>query len=120
MEYQTAFGAVFTRDRFLMLHSMLHFPEKEGDTGKLKKVHNLVQHFSEQLRNYYVPKTNVSIDESLIGYEGRGPAIQYMPNKHDHSFDLKLFCLCESESRVHTILFYTYRILSSLRIYILL
>ena len=51
-----AFGAVFTRERFLMLHLMLHFPEKEGDTGKLKKVHNLVQHFSEQFRNYYVPK----------------------------------------------------------------
>ena len=99
----TAFGAVFTRDRFLMLHSMLHFSEKEGDTGKLKKVQNLVQHFSEQLRNYYVPKTNVIIDESLIGYEGRGPAIQYMSNKHHHSFSLKLFCLYESESRVHTI-----------------
>ena len=51
----TAFGAVFTRDRFLMLHSMLHFPEK-GDIGKLKKVQNLIQHFSEQFRNYYVPK----------------------------------------------------------------
>ena len=38
----TAFGAVFTRDRFLMLHSMLHFPEKEEDTGKLKKVQNLI------------------------------------------------------------------------------
>ena len=24
-----AFGAVFTRDRFLMLHLMLHFPEKK-------------------------------------------------------------------------------------------
>ena len=41
-----AFGAVLTRDRFLMLHSMLHFPENEGDTGKLKKVQNLVQHFT--------------------------------------------------------------------------
>ena len=46
------FGAVFTRDRFLMLHSMLHSPEKEGDTGKLRKVQNLVQDFSKQFRNY--------------------------------------------------------------------
>ena len=43
-----AFKAVFIRDRFLMLHSMLHFPEKEGGTGRLKKVQNLVQNFSEQ------------------------------------------------------------------------
>ena len=28
------------------------------------------------------PQKNVSIDESLIGYDGRGPAIQYMPNIH--------------------------------------
>ena len=34
----------------------------------------------------------------MIGYEGRGPAIQYMPNKHHHRFRFKLFCLCESES----------------------
>ena len=50
------FGAAFTRHRFLMLHLMLHFPEKDGNTGKLKKVQNLFQHFSEQFRNYYVPK----------------------------------------------------------------
>ena len=59
-----------------MLHLMLHFPEKEGDTGELKKVQNLVPHFSEQFRNYYVPSKNVGIDEGLIGYEGKGPAIQ--------------------------------------------
>ena len=63
-----AFKAVFIRDRFLMLHSMLHFPEKEGGTGRLKKVQNLVQNFSEQFWNYYVPKKNVSIDESFIGH----------------------------------------------------
>ena len=49
---------------------MFYFPEKDGYLKK--KVHNLVQHFSEQLKNYYVPSKNVSIDESLIGYEGRG------------------------------------------------
>ena len=41
---------------------------------------------------------NVSIYESLIGYEGRCPKIQYMPNKHHHHFGFKLFCLCENES----------------------
>ena len=94
------FGAVFKRDRLLMLHSMLHFPEKKGDTGKLKKVQSLVQHFSEQFRNYYVPPPpkNVSIDKSLIGYEGRGLTIQYIPNKHHHWFSFKFFCLCGSES----------------------
>ena len=45
-----------------------------------------------------MPQKNISIDESLIGYEGRGPAIQHMLNKHHHFFRFKLFCLCESES----------------------
>ena len=32
-----AFRAVFTRDRLLMLHSVLDFPENEGDSRKLKQ-----------------------------------------------------------------------------------
>ena len=68
---------------------MFYFPEKDGYFKK--KVHNLVQHFSEQLKNYYVPPKNVSIDESLIGYEGRGLEIKYMLNKHYHHFSFKLF-----------------------------
>ena len=55
-----------------MLHSMLDFPENEGDSRKLKKVQELLQHFQEQCR-HYVPKQNItySIDESKrsINYE---------------------------------------------------
>ena len=45
-----------------------------------------------------MPKREVSIDESLIGFEGRAPAVQYMPNKHHHRFSFKPFCLCESDT----------------------
>ena len=38
----TDFGAVFARDRFLILHLMLHFSETEGETGMLKMVQNLI------------------------------------------------------------------------------
>ena len=43
-----------------------------------------------------MPKKEVSIDESLIGFEGQAPAIQCTPNKHHYYFGFKLFCLCES------------------------
>ena len=46
---------------------MIDFPGSEGDSRKLKKVQELVQHFCEQCKNY-VPKQNTtckSIDESL-------------------------------------------------------
>ena len=44
----TNLPAIFTRDRFFMLQSMLHFQESDGETGKLKKVQYIVKHFSEQ------------------------------------------------------------------------
>ena len=76
---------------------MLHFPESDDETGKLKKGQYIVKHFGEQFRFYYMPKKEVSIDESLIGFDGQAPAIQYMPNKHHHCFGFRFFCLCESD-----------------------
>ena len=90
------FPAVFTRDCLCMFQYMLNFPESDGETCKLKKVHYIVKHFSEQFWFYYMPKKEVSIDESLIGFEGQAPAIQCTPNKHHYYFGFKLFCLCES------------------------
>ena len=40
--------AVFTRDHFFMVQSMLHFRESFGETGKLKEVQYIVKHFGEQ------------------------------------------------------------------------
>ena len=50
-----------------MLQSMLHFPESDGETGKLKKVQYIVKHSSGKFLFYYMPKRKVSIDECLIG-----------------------------------------------------
>ena len=36
---------------------MLDFPANDGDSKKLKKVQELVQHFSKQCR-HYLPKQN--------------------------------------------------------------
>ena len=93
-----SFSIVFTRDRFFQLQVAVHFPQIEGDSSKLQKVQAIVQHCSQQFQEYYVPEQQVSTDESLIGFEVRGPAIQYMSNKHHHRFGFKLFCLCESST----------------------
>ena len=93
-----SFSTVFTCDRFFQLQAAVHFPQIEGDSSKLQKVQAIVQHFSQQFQEYYVPEQQVSIDESLIGFEGRGPAIQYMPNKHHQRFGFKLLCLCGSST----------------------
>ena len=93
-----SFPLVFIRERFFMMQSVLHFPQLPGHNSKLRKVQGIVQHFSQQFQTYYIQKQHVSIDESLIRYEGCAPAIQYLPNKHHHRFGFKLFCLCESEA----------------------
>ena len=42
-----------------MPHSMLNFPENEGDRRNLNKVQELLQHFCEQCR-HYAPKQNIA------------------------------------------------------------
>ena len=86
------FQLFFMRNRFFQLQAAVHFPQIDGDSSKLQKVKAVVQHFSQQFQEHYVPEQQVSIDESLIGFEGRGPTIQYIPHKHHHRFGLKLFC----------------------------
>ena len=86
-----SFPLVFTRDSFFMLQSVLHFPQLPGNNSKLRKVQGIVQHFRQQFQTYYIPKQHVSIDEGLIGYEGRAPAMQYLPNKYHHCFGFKIF-----------------------------
>ena len=80
------------------MQTAVHFPQIQGDSSKLQKVQAIVQHFSQQFQEYYVLEQQVSIDESLIGFEGRGPAIQCMPSKHHHRFGFKLFYLCENST----------------------
>ena len=92
------FQLFFMRNRFFQLQAAVHFPQIDGDRSKLQKVKAVVQHFSQQFQEHYVPEQQVSIDENLIGFEGRRPTIQYIPNKHHHRFGLKLFCLCESST----------------------
>ena len=39
---------ISTKSRLLMLHFMLDVPENEGNSRKLKKEQEIVQHFSEK------------------------------------------------------------------------
>lgn len=78
------------------------FHAREADVGNLprraQKVKHFIDHFCAQSRRHYSPKKELSVDESLVGFEGRVQALQYMPNKHHHKFGLKLWNLCESST----------------------
>ena len=53
------------------MQEVVHFPQIEGDSPKLRKVEAIVQHFSQQFQEYYVPEQQVSIEASLIDFECR-------------------------------------------------
>ena len=66
--YQLCFGAVYIRVSLPYWWCSLDFPENEGDSRKLNKVHKLVQRFSEQCK-HYVPKQNITLRS--INYEAK-------------------------------------------------
>ena len=72
------------------MQTAVHFAQIEGGSSKLPKAQAVVRHFSLQFQEH-VPEQQVSIDENLIGFEGRGPAIQYMSNKHQIWIQVVLF-----------------------------
>ncbi|GFV83483.1 probable RNA-directed DNA polymerase from transposon BS [Trichonephila clavipes] len=96
------FGKVMGELRFGLLMKFLHFVNIESSSDldhntKLKKIrefHNLIVH---KFKSVYVPKPDISVDESLIAYKGRLSWKQYIPQKRAR-FGIKLFQLCESES----------------------
>ena len=57
--------------QFFQMQAAVHFPQIEQDSSKLQTVQGIVQHFSQQFREYYFPNQQVSIDESMICFEGR-------------------------------------------------
>ncbi|GFX34164.1 piggyBac transposable element-derived protein 4 [Trichonephila clavipes] len=96
------FGKVMGEVRYGLLMKFLHFANNESSSDldhntKLKKIrdfHNLMVH---KFKSVYVPKPDISVDESLIAYKGRLSWKQYIPQKRAR-FGIKLFQLCESES----------------------
>ncbi|GFW92422.1 piggyBac transposable element-derived protein 4 [Trichonephila clavipes] len=96
------FGKVMGEVRYGLLMKFLHFANNESSSDldhntKLKKIrefHNLIVH---KFKAVYVPKPDISVDESLIAYKGRLSWKQYIPQKRA-CFGIKLFQLCESES----------------------
>ena len=63
-----------------------------------KKFKQLFNILVNRFKNIMSQNIRFLLMKSLIGFEGRGPAIQYMPSKHHHRFRSKLFCLCESST----------------------
>ena len=57
-------------------------PARDSDTyDKLYKIRPLLDKIVHSFKSAYIPRQNISVDESIIGFKGRLSWVQYMPKK---------------------------------------
>ena len=108
------FTSCMPRERFQLLMKFFHLVRtplpRPGDPNydPCARFDPIVQVANETFKHYYVPRKQLSIDESLIGTKNKTQLMQYLPNKHHHKWGIKLWMLCEAATAyVHS--FYVYR-----------
>lgn len=96
------FSSAMSRSRNEIIMRFMHFsdnsqcpPRNHPNFDKLYKVRPLINFFSKNFAELYVPEKNISVDESLVHFTGRLGIKQYIPSKRA-KYGLKLNKLCES------------------------
>ena len=89
------FSQVLPRDRFMVIFWLLHVGTPGVTTRKIDKIKPLLDLFLPRFRELYVPASNLSVDETMIGFRGRFGSTQYMPQKPT-KWGIKLFTLADS------------------------
>lgn len=89
--------------RFQLLMKFLHFSNNETfdikshPQPKLKKIYEIFQLICRKFQSVYIPKKDITVDESLVPYKGKLGYKQYIPSKRAR-FGVKLYELCESDT----------------------
>jgi hypothetical protein len=91
------FKATMARNRFEKIISCLRFDdittrEERKKLDKFAAMREIWLDFEDNLRTCYIPGSYVTVDEQLLGFKGRCPFRQFIPNKPD-KYGLK-FWLC--------------------------
>ena len=108
------FGTVMSRERFQLILKFFHLVRTPLPTpGDLNydpcaRFNPIIEVANTTFRRYYIPRKEVSVDESLIGTKNKTDLIQYLPNKHHHKWGIKLWVLCEA-STAYVVSFFVYR-----------
>ena len=90
------FRSVFSRDRFLQIYWMLHVGDIPSTT-KRSKIQPFLDLLLPLFQIYLTPAREVSIDESMIAFQGRVGCRQYIRGK-PHPWGIKAYVLSESKS----------------------
>ena len=92
----TFITSVMTRDRFQIIERFLSIGDKSL-SDQLSRIRKISNHIQEKSLASYHPASQLSIDESMIGFKGRHSLKQYLPMKPT-KWGFKVFLLCESTS----------------------
>lgn len=96
------FRATMGLNRFKSLLRFIRFDNKETRSqrrknDKLAPIRDIWNQINTNLKKYYLPGKNLTVDEQLVPYRGRCPFKQYMPSKPD-KYGMKIWWVCDSES----------------------
>ena len=102
IDYTPFYRDVFSRERFLQIHWMLHVQPPSNDPGvepqtRGRKVSNIVQHMRTKCMELFRPFHNIVIDESTIAFKGRSQYKMYNPQK-PHKWGLRVFTLAHCKT----------------------
>lgn len=102
LDYQPFFKDIFSKERFLQIFWNLHLnPPPAGNVvgtmTRSSKVRNTILYLGKKFRDYYVPQSTVSVDESTVGFKGRILFKTYNKDK-PQKWGLKIFVLADSSN----------------------
>ena len=96
------FSALMSLKQFKALMKYLRFDnkatrEERRANDKLATFCDVWEMFVAQLPKFYLPGTDLTVDEQLVAFRGRCPFQQYMPNK-PAKYGVKIWWACDAET----------------------
>jgi len=101
-EGRPVFTATMSRARYTDILKYIRFDDKatrdsRRETDKLAPFRDIWMMFIAQLPKYYVPGTDLCVDEQLVAFRGRCGFKQYIPSK-PAKYGLKIWWCCDSDT----------------------
>ena len=94
------FQATKGKNRFKIILKFLRFDNKETRSerrvkDKLAPIRDVWETINKNLKKYYMPGANLTVDEQLIPFRGRVGFKQYIPSKPD-KYGMKMWWICDN------------------------
>lgn len=101
-EGRPVFTSTMARNRFTDVLKYLRFDDKgtrveRQQSDKLAAFRDIWTMFTEQLPKYYIPGSDLCVDEQLVAFRGKCGFRQYIPSK-PAKYGLKIWWCCDANT----------------------